>query len=98
MLVRLVKLEFLPEHADRFAAFFEGEAEGIRRVPGCLSVRAFRDRDEPNRFFTQSVWESPEALEAYRASEFFRNNWRTVKAWFAAAPVAWSTETLSPEN
>ncbi len=94
MITRLVKLEFLPQHADRFAAFFEGEAEGIRRVAGCHSVQAFRDRDEPTRFFTQSVWDSPQALEVYRASAFFRNNWRTVKVWFAAPPAAWSTEAL----
>jgi quinol monooxygenase YgiN len=94
MLIRFVKLEFQPEHAETFAAFFAEEAKGIRAYPGCSHVEAFRDLDNPNRFFTRSHWDSAEALEAYRASDFFRGNWKTVKAWFSAKPEAWSVEAV----
>ena len=94
MLIRFVKLEFHPEHAETFAAFFAEEAKGIRAYPGCSHVEAFRDLDNPNRFFTRSHWDSADALEHYRSSDFFRGNWTTVKAWFAAKPAAWSVAAL----
>ena len=95
MLIRLVKLEIQPQFAAQFEQFFAAEARGISQWPGCLGVEAYRDRDRPGRFFTRSSWQDQEALEAYRASDFFRGNWKTVKAWFAAPAEAWSTEALS---
>ncbi len=94
MLIRLVRLEFRPEHAPGFADFFAVEAVGIRAFPGCRHVEAWRDREDPCRYFTLSHWDSAEALEAYRASDFFRGNWATVKAWFAGRPKAWSLEAV----
>ncbi len=98
MIIRFVKLEIRPEHADDFAAFFMAEADGIREWPGCLQVQAFRDSSDPSRFFTQSYWTSEAALDNYRASSFFRNNWSTVKAWFASPAQAWSTVALLPNR
>jgi heme oxygenase (mycobilin-producing) len=95
MLIRLVKLEIHPQHAADFEQFFAAEARGIRQWPGCLDVEAYRDINQAGRFFTRSCWQSQEALDAYRVSDFFRGNWKTVKAWFAAPAEAWSTEALS---
>lgn len=95
MITRLVKLEILPEHADTFAAFFAREAKQISAWEGCLGVKAFRDSDSPERFFTQSLWVDERALEQYRRSDFFRGNWAQVKQWFAAPAVAWSTVLIN---
>ncbi len=95
MLIRLVKLEMQPQHAADFERFFAAEARGIRAWPGCLDVEAYRDPNHPGRYFTRSCWQGQQALDAYRASDFFRGNWKTVKAWFAEPAQAWSTEPLS---
>ena len=98
MIVRLVKLEIQAEYAEQFAAFFQAEASQIQAWPGCHGVKAFRDVNQKSRFFTQSLWESEEALDQYRESDFFRKNWKTVKAWFAEPAQSWSTTMMEPHQ
>jgi heme-degrading monooxygenase HmoA len=51
-----------------------------------------RFTDDPRVLFTLSIWENPEALEAYRRSELFQNTWAKTKALFAEKAEAWSVE------
>ncbi len=97
MITRLVKLTLLPERTLEFEQFFAREAADIGTWPGCQGVKAFRDSEDSGIYFTQSLWESAQALEAYRQSDFFRSNWQVVKAWFAAPAQAWSTYALPLE-
>jgi len=59
---------------------------------GCFHVELLRTMSPDNIFFTFSLWESEEALNAYRHSELFKGVWPRTKALFAAPAEAWSTQ------
>ena len=82
MLTRLVRMHFQPDCVAEFLAFYEQVRPKIAQQPGCISVQLLRQADDPASFATWSVWESSEALDAYRTSEFFRSFWPQVKTWF----------------
>ncbi len=86
-LIRVVKMTFHPEHTDTFRQIFDARKEKIASFPGCSKVELL---NEGNVFFTYSIWQRPEALEAYRQSELFQSTWALVKPLFSARPEAWS--------
>lgn len=95
MVVRIVKMTFAPEHAERFLELFEGWKPRIRAFPGCRHLELLRDAADPRIFFTYSHWDGPEDLERYRASDVFSEVWPTVKPLFAAPTEAWTTHRLA---
>ncbi len=95
-ILRIVRLEFLPEHAPAFADYFSTVRGHISAFTGCLELRHYRDANHPHVYYTYSVWARIEDLEAYRNSEFFRATWKTVKPLFAAPAQAFSL--VSPDE
>lgn len=91
---RIVKLSFQPEKCADFEAKFHEIKEMIRQQEGCREVQMFRSKKEGNIYFTWSLWESENALNAYRDSPFFDGVWQEVKQWFSDRPEAWSTEEI----
>jgi heme-degrading monooxygenase HmoA len=69
-----------------------GEKEGIVAFEGCSFLEILQDVNNKNLFFSHSHWQSENALNKYRDSDFFRGNWVQVKQWFIAKPEAWSLE------
>ena len=94
MIVRIVKMQFIPEKTDAFLAILHENIEKIRSFPGCLSVQVLRDLKDPSVFITYSHWEDETDLEAYRQSELFRGVWTRTKALFAKKAQAWSLEDI----
>jgi len=92
MIVRFVKLEIQNQHIDDFKKLTSGEKEDIVAFEGCSFLEILQDVNNNSLFFSHSHWQSEEALDKYRASDFFRGNWSQVKQWFAAKPEAWSLE------
>lgn len=92
MITRIVKLEFQAEHVPQFTNLFSEVQSEIKSRNGCLELRLLRDMNKPEIFFTVSKWDSVDALEAYRASKFFRSTWTKTKQWFARDAQAWSTK------
>lgn len=90
MIVRFVKLTFKQESVPDFLEIFFSTKEKIGGFPGCSYLNLLRGKDSPNVFFTHSIWESPEALEAYRQSELFQTTWAKTKVLFAEKAEAWS--------
>ncbi|NKI32030.1 putative quinol monooxygenase [Croceivirga thetidis] len=90
MLVRIVKLVFKPENISSFENIFEESKDQIRNFAGCQHLELFQDKNDKTTFFTYSFWETENALENYRNSEFFRKTWSKTKVLFAAKPEAWS--------
>ena len=88
MLVRIVRMTFRPDRLDAFRSLFEQSAPKIRSAPGCRFLSLLEDARYPNILATYSLWETPEDLERYRASELFRSTWAQTKPHFAAPPVA----------
>ncbi len=94
MIKRIVKLTLKDGGGVDFLAIFEASKTAIRSSEGCRHLELWRQRDAPNVFFTYSVWDGPEYLEAYRQSALFRNTWRKTKALFAAPAEAWSVDVV----
>lgn len=83
-------MQFKPEHIETFKALFEERKERIRAQEGCTHLELLQDINQPNIFFTYSIWEDPKYLEQYRKSEFFEDTWSKTKALFEAKAAAWS--------
>lgn len=91
MINRVVKLSFDPAQVENFQQLFENTKNTIAAFEGCRGVKLLRDTNATNVFFTYSLWESEEALNRYRQSDFFNKVWTQTKQWFNDKPMAWST-------
>lgn len=85
-------MEFQPAHADDFLAHFRGVALHIRAFPGVRRLELHRDAHQPNVFYTYSLWNSENDLEAYRGSDLFKDAWKQAKSWFSEKPQAFSLQ------
>lgn len=93
MLHRIVKLSFAENKVDEFLQLFNDNAHRIRNFPGCNYLQLQREVGT-NVLFTYSLWDSDEALQAYRKSEVFREIWTEMKKGFNDRPEAWSSEIV----
>ncbi len=87
---RIVRLHLAPGKEEEFRNIFRESQPVISEFPGCLRVRLLQSTDEPEVFYTQSLWEGEHALEQYRQSDFFRRTWSRTKALFDQPASAWS--------
>ncbi|SEQ94832.1 hypothetical protein SAMN05421824_2644 [Hyunsoonleella jejuensis] len=95
MLVRIVKMSFEATHIEQFLSIFEDSKTRIRGFTGCEFLELYRDKDNPDIFFTYSYWKSEADLENYRHSDLFKSVWSKTKVLFNAKPEAWSVEKLA---
>lgn len=92
MIIRIVKMTFMPEKVNEFLAVFHSSKLLIRNFEGCSHLELLNDINAPNVFFTYSYRQSEEALNNYRNSELFAGVWSKTKVLFAAKTEAWSVE------
>lgn len=90
MIKRFVKMTFKTENIERFKDIFNASKNLISAMEGCNHVELLQDINNPNIFFTLSIWEDPKYLEAYRQSALFEGVWAKTKILFAEKPEAWS--------
>lgn len=95
MIKRIVKLTFQEDKTQDFLQIFEDSKAKISAREGCHHVEMLRSVHPTNVFFTFSIWDSEEALNAYRDSELFATTWAKTKALFSDKPQAWTVELLS---
>ncbi|MDX8554988.1 antibiotic biosynthesis monooxygenase [Tenacibaculum sp. 1B UA] len=94
MFVRIVKMSFQPEKIEEFLNNFNSKKEFIRNSPGCRLLELYRDKTNPNIFFTYSYWDTEQDLENYRNSDLFKGVWAQTKVLFNAKPLAWSVDKV----
>jgi quinol monooxygenase YgiN len=94
MFVRIVKMQFREDAVETFLSNFEKVRQDIRNAPGCRLLELYRDRANPQVFFTYSYWETGAYLEAYRTSKLFCDTWAITKPLFAQKAEAWSVDKL----
>ncbi|WP_196886662.1 putative quinol monooxygenase [Aureivirga sp. CE67] len=94
MFVRIVKMTFQEDKIEEFLSRFEKNRNKIRNSEGCRFLELYRDKKNPNIFFTYSYWESEFYLDQYRNSELFKGVWAGVKPLFDAKPEAWSVDKV----
>jgi quinol monooxygenase YgiN len=98
MIIRIVKMTFLPEKAEEFVEIFNSSKDKIRTQQGCLHLELWNDVNDPYTFFTYSHWENEEALNAYRKSSLFADVWPRTKKILNKTPEAWSVNQISVTN
>ena len=98
MLIRIVKLTIEEENISSFEQIFAERKEYIRNHKGCSLLELYRDNSDSRIFFTYSIWESEDDLQAYRNSDFFKNVWSRTKQLFADKPEAWSVHKIESLN
>lgn len=91
-MIRIVKLTLDPAKAAEFEAIFATRQDAIRHFPGCSHLELWKDRSHAGVYFTYSIWENTDALEAYRHSGLFTDVWAAIKGWFTGKPEAWSLD------
>ena len=94
MFVRIVKMGFHEDKVDAFLTNFEQVKQDIRNFPGNRFLELYRDKNDPNVFFTYSYWEDEADLEKYRNSDLFIEVWAFTKQLFSQKPEAWSVDKL----
>lgn len=94
MITRIVKLTMQIDNIDTFKSYFDTVCNTIRNQPGCHKLQVWQDINQPNIFFTYSIWDGEQDLNNYRDSPFFGVFWKTVKPWFAAKAEVWSFDVL----
>ena len=94
MIKRIVKMSFNSENIEAFKTIFETNWTKIKGFEGCEHVELLQDKNNPEIFFTYSLWQSEEHLDNYRNSELFNGVWASTKALFNAKPEAWSVDQL----
>ena len=90
MINRVVKMTFKPENTEKFEELFLLVKDKIEASKGCNGVKLLRNINNPNIFFTYSLWQHENNLNAYRKSALFDDTWKKTKAMFADKPEAWS--------
>lgn len=94
MFVRIVKMAFREDCVEEFLSNFENVKQDIRNVSGCRLLELYRDKANPQLFFTYSYWQTEDDLEAYRNSKLFIDTWAITKPLFAQKAEAWSVDKL----
>ena len=92
MLIRIVRMTFIPEQVPDFLEIFHASKAHIREQPGCRFLELWQDAGNPAIYCTHSRWDDEAALNAYRKSALFGEVWPATKRLFAAPPVAFSSQ------
>ena len=93
MLVRIVRMTFRKDSLSEFREIFDRSKDLISEFPGCTHLELWQDAGQENVMTTYSIWESQEALDAYRESLLFRNTWEKAKRLFDQPAIAASYRT-----
>jgi quinol monooxygenase YgiN len=90
MLIRVVRMYFKEENIQDFLTLFNESKDRIRNYDGCLRLDLLQDYNQEHILTTYSYWRDKKALDNYRHSAFFMENWSQMKKYFANKPVAFS--------
>jgi quinol monooxygenase YgiN len=94
MIIRIVRMSFSEENIEPFLDIFNTNKIAIRNFEGCSFLELYRDKNNPNVFFTYSYWYAEAALENYRQSSLFKNVWKKTKSLFNNPAEAWSVDKI----
>jgi quinol monooxygenase YgiN len=92
MLIRIVRMHFKEDTAEKFLEIFQANKVAIRNVEGCIRLELLKDANHPYVFTTLSHWKNADHLENYRNSNLFKDVWGQVKPLFSAQAQAFSLE------
>ncbi len=91
-------MTFKPEKVNEFLANFEKIQNHIRAYEGIKHLELLSDKNNPNIFFTYSIWRNEIYLEKYRHSDLFKSVWAATKPLFSEKAEAWSLDSMVKLN
>ncbi len=94
MIKRIVRLCFKKENTEIFEEIFHTSKHRIRTFPGCEHLELCKDVKDERVYYTVSIWDHEDSLEAYRKSPLFETTWAKTKILFDEKPMAFSLKTL----
>lgn len=94
MIKRIVKMKFKKEYIHDFKNIFSTNQTKILASKGCEHVELLQDINDPQLFFTFSLWQSEAHLNEYRNSDLFKQVWQNTKAKFETKAEAWSLKQV----
>jgi len=95
MIKRIVKLTVKNASAkSEFEKIYQVRNPFKNGVKGCTSVKVMQDVNHKDVFYTVSLWDSNDDLEAYRQSDYFAETWPMVKAQLSKRAEAFSMTEL----
>jgi len=77
-----------------FMLIFEDSKLKIRNFEGCQHLQLLRHQNLKNVIYTYSIWDSVEALNAYRNSALFKVTWSKTKVCFCEKPITYTLDQL----
>lgn len=90
MIIRIVRMHFTADGAEKFLSIFDANEEAIRNFSGCTHLELLKDKDDDLCYTTLSHWKDDASLQYYRNSALFASVWETVKTLFGDRPEAFS--------
>ena len=90
--MRIVGLPVQVDREGELRKAFDDAYLRIRELPGCAHLALVRGDKDDLEYLTLSLWESPEALDAYRKSSLFASIWPRIRSTLRAEPWARSYE------
>ena len=89
-IIRIVRLSWKAEKINEFISIYESSKSSIESFDGNKYLTLKQDANLSNVLYTYSIWESNEALNNYRNSQFFKETWAKTKLLFDDKPLAYS--------
>ena len=98
MIKRVVRLTLKDDASiNAFQEIYRSRNPFTKGVKGCREVKVLKDVDHDDVYYTFSIWDSNEDLEAYRQSNYFAETWPMVKAQLAKRAEAFSMTEIDTE-
>jgi len=92
MITRIVRMTFDKDKVNDFKKVFKSVQSKIANFPGCEEVNLYQEFEKENVYFTYSIWQSNDALQAYRSSPLFKDTWSRTKPLFIEKAQAWTLQ------
>ena len=92
---RIVKLILLEGEEENFLNIYRTRNPSLKNVKGCQSTCVLKSITSDQEFFTLSVWDSVQALEDYRNSEYFKETWSLVKQLLGGKTQVWNLDEIN---
>ena len=98
MFIRTVTVTIPTDREAEMFAFWEWASAIVRRQPGYIQGRLWRDVSNPRRFTEVHEWEREEDSNAYRATEQFREVIERLVALSVTQPQVMGYAIVRDEN
>lgn len=87
MFIIRVIMTVKPDEAPAFVEYLQKEAADVKaQFAGCEQFGLFADVSAENRYLLYEEWETQAAFNAYRNSDFFKQNSAVLFPMMAGAP------------